>query len=207
MVVIRMSEPLRYNISDWHQLTECQSNNSRDLQICVGDFIQDSRLVGLRIQVWHADFGILFACVLNTRGSLVSELSTNIAYELTTDQILSELKKYGFIVTYEPRRHLPESQLSYLRTLKELGYDKIRIIPVYIIEHGTKITKPYIVAFYIKDNVRWLDNMYCSPKTEFHTSLENGSAINISAISATNNWSWTWLDYVANIDDILSDNT
>ena len=45
-----MPEPLRYEISDWHQLTDVQSNNSRDLSIRVSDIIHSDILTGLRIR-------------------------------------------------------------------------------------------------------------------------------------------------------------
>lgn len=130
--------PLKYNISDWHQLKDVKSNNSRDLYILVSDLIQNDRLTGLRIQVLHKAFGVLFACILNAQGSIVSEFNNNMTLELTTKQIIGELKKYGFLVSYNPRNHLPGNQIEYLMTLKGLGYDKLRILNVWHIENGIK---------------------------------------------------------------------
>ncbi len=200
------SLPLRYNISDWRQLKNVKSNNSRDLYILVTEFMQNDKLMGLRIQVLHKAFGILFACVLNAQGSIVSEFNDNLTVELTPKQILAELKKYGFFVTYDPRNHLPGNQLEYLMTLKGLGYDKLRILNVWNTENGVKSFHWYVVAFNVKKNVEWINNGYSPSKKEFTESLKNGSSINISALSKVNRWSWNWLDYVANIDDILEDN-
>lgn len=205
-MVILMSEPLRYNISDWHQLSGCQSNNSRDLRIFVSDFIQDSRLVGLRIQICHADFGILFSCILNARGSLVSKLGSQIAYELSTDTILSILRKYGFLITFNSKAHLPQDQLDYLKSVQAFGFDKIRVISVPSFENSIKISKSHIVAFNVDKNPKWIDNLYSPSYKEFRVSLETGSTVILSRISDTNKWSWGWLDYVASIDDILKDN-
>ena len=200
------SMPLRYNISNWHQLEDVRSNNSRDLRIHVSDFIQSNVLTGTRIQITHRNYGVVFACVLNAHGNLVSDYDDELAIELTTRQILTELEKYGFLVTYEPRKHLPGDQLEYLITLKELGYDKIRIMNVWKIINGVKVFKWYVVVFNVKNNIDWINNGFSSSESEFSKAIQSGSAINISSISKTKKWSWNWLDYVANIDDILKDN-
>ena len=63
-----MSTPLRYNISNWLQLSECKSNNSVDLYITVRQIIDDGshRLSGTSILVQHNQFGVLFACLVNS---------------------------------------------------------------------------------------------------------------------------------------------
>lgn len=199
--------PLRYNISDWHQLKDVKSNNSKSLYISVSDFIQNEILTGLRIQIIHESFGVLFACMLNAQGAIINEFSENLTIEFTYKQILKELEKYGFLVTYNPRKSLPGSQIEYLMSLKKLGYDKIRIINVWYIENSTKIFKWYIVAFNVDKNMDWLNNGYAPNEREFNKALNNGSAVNVSALSKSKQWSWSWLDYVANIDDILEDNS
>lgn len=201
-----LSQPLQYNISDWHQLSGTKSNNSRDLSISVSDIIQDSRLTGLRIQLNHKHFGVLFACVLNAQGNMITEFNDNLVVEFTPEQILAELKKYGFLITFEPKEHLPVNQIAYLMSLKEMGYEKLRILNVYTYLNGVKQFQWYVVAFNIKENPTWLNNEYSPSEKEFITALKNGSALNISALSKTNKWSWSWLNYVANIDDILEDN-
>lgn len=201
--------PLRYKISDWHQLTKCKSNNSNKLKIEVSDFIQDNRLNGVRISIVHSDFGPLFTCVLNATGSIVDSLQDNITFEFTPIQILSELSKYGFLVTYKPVEVLPSSQLDYLITLSQLGYDKIRILNVYsyVGSTGDKSFKWYVVAFNADKNKYWLNNDYSPSDKEFVAAMKNGSAMNISGISKTKSWSWSWLyGYVANILDVLEDN-
>ncbi len=200
------SKPLRYKISKWDQLSKVLSNNSKKLHITVAHLL-DRRLTGQRISVIHDDFGCLFSCVLQAKGDIVNELNDNIVIEFTPTQILSELEKYGFFVTYDPEKEVSSSQLNYLITLRGLGYDKIRILNTYTYFHGEQVFKWYIVAFKIKENADWINNAYAASEKEFLTALENGSAINISNISQTNNYTWSWLyGYVANIDDILEDN-
>lgn len=202
-----MQMPLRYNISDWHQLTDVRSNNSRDLFITVTDFVQDKRLSGTRIQVNHRDFGVLFTCLVNAHGNMISELEENIIYELTPKQILLQLEVFGFFVTFEPKKHLSGNQISFLMTLKGLGYDKLRVLNVWYSENGVKVFKWYIVAFNIKQNPDWINNGYSPSEKEYATALQNGSAVNVSALSNEKHWDWSWLSYVANIDDILEDNS
>lgn len=200
-----MGEPLRYSITDWHQLKGIQSNNSRLLHIAVADLIQANILTGLRIQVKHEQYGPLYTVVLNAQGSIVSEVNNNVVVEPTTDEILAELNKWGFIVEFDQKLNLPQGQVDFLTELKALGYDKLRILPVYTMRYGKKEYKPYIVVFNVTNNADWLINTYAASEQEFLKALKEGSAVNISATSKANIWSWGWLDFVANIDDILND--
>jgi hypothetical protein len=199
-----MGEPLRYTITDWHQLKNVKSNNSRDLSIKVADIIQSDILTGLRIQVYHEYFGPLYCCVLNAQGTLVTEVNNNMVVEPSTEDILAELHKWGFIVEYNQALHLPQGQLDFLAELKTLGYDKLRILNVWKSEYGKQVYKPYIIVFNVEQNPNWLNNSYAASEKEFMESLRDGSAVNISATSKANVWSWGWLTFVANIDDILN---
>ena len=201
-----MMEPLRYNISNWHQLKDVLSNKSRKLHIVVSDFMQNDNINATRITVKHEDYGVMFCCTINASGSLVQENTEGVVYELTPSIILAELEKFGFLVTFEPKKHLSNSQLDYLETLQTLHYDKLRVLNVWHQENGIKVFKWYVVAFTIKTNSQWLNNGYSPSDYEYTESLRNGSAINISEISKDKKWDWSWLDYVANISDILEDN-
>lgn len=199
--------PLQYNISSWDQLTKCQSNNSKDLHISVTDFMQNAKLDGILIKVCHKVLGVLFACLVDGSGTLLSEDGTNHIHEFTTADILAELAKFGFIVTYNPREHLDGDQLQYLMTLNQLGFDKIRTLVVNkYTQQGTTKPTPTVVAFKVDKCSKWIDNKFIENESDFLLALSNGSAINISAISQEQKFRWDWLDYVANIDDIISDN-
>ena len=207
-----MEYPLRYNISSWRQLPQCLSNNSRELSIHVSDFMGHHGLRGFRISVDHTMFGTLFACVLNASGSIITPVmgyerpEDFRSSELTTDQILGELRKYGFIITYKPRKHLGGRQLNNLMTLQGLHYEKIRLLNVWKMQNGVQAFSLKVVAFNPTAHGQWLNNAYSASEKEFLDALEDGTAINLTEISETEKYSWDWLDYVANIDDILKDN-
>lgn len=202
-----MENNLHYNITDWHQLVQVKSNNSRDLSIKVADIIQNDILQGLRIQVCHKTYGVLFVYILNARGSIVTNPSEGTPFELSTSEILSELAKWGFDVTYEVVKYLPQSQLAYLSTLLALNYDKLRVLGVRGNRNAEALTaKPYLVVFNIEQNPDWINNSYIATQSEFDRALQEGSAINISNTGTANAWDWSWLNFVANIEDILSQN-
>ena len=124
--------------------------------------------------------------------------------EPTTDYILKELAKWGFDVQFDQELNLPQGQLDFLAELKDLGYDKLRVLNVWTIENTIQTFTPYIIVFNVSQNPDWLNNDYAASEQEFLNSLKNGSAVNISATSKANIWSWGWLNFVANIDDILN---
>ena len=204
-----MSNPLRYNISNWDQLTKCRSNNSADLYITVDHIINDQRLEGTVIRLTHSDFGVLFVCTINCKGTILTpDNNSGIIPEFTTDQILTELKKFGFDVTFNLEKGLSGDQLAYLMTVDELGFDKIRTLDVYVYDElGNRKYSPYIVAFNIEKCPDWINQSYCLNKTDFLSALNDGGAMNLTYVSQTQQFDWTWLDYVANIDDIIENNS
>lgn len=204
-----MNGPLKYKIRNWHQLSNCQSNNSRDLRIEVSDYIQNPRMEGTRIAVKDKQLGTLFSCIVNAHGPLVTPSSIAPVYEFTPAQILSELRKFGFEVEYYPGEELPGAQIEYLMTLNQLGMDKIRVLGVSYRDPitGKSITRKQIVCFVAIINPTWLINTFVATEDQFTAALNNGSAINLTEISETKHFDWTWLQtFVANIDDILTAN-
>ena len=202
------NEPLRYNISNWWQLTECKSNNSVDLSITVSQVIDDGsqRLEGLKIQVVHKQYGTLFACLINSSGSLLTpDPVSGIIKEFSTDEICAELYKFGFDVTFEINQHLSGDQISYLITLSGLGYDKLRRLLVYRSDTDHRYTE-YIVAFNVAKCPDWIYSDYVCGSKKFVESLLSSGAMNITDLEQTKGFDWTWLSYVANIDDIIRDN-
>ena len=204
-----MSNPYRYNISNWLQLSECKSNNSVDLYITVKQIIDDGshRLQGTNILVNHNQYGTLFACFVNSSGSLLTpDPDSGIIKEFSTDEILAELNKFGFDVTFEINQHLSGDQISYLMTLSDLGYDKLRRLDVYDTTEFGRHYSQYLVAFNVAKCPEWINNDYtCGSRTLADALLHSG-AMNLTDLEQTQGFDWTWLTYVANIDDIIRDN-
>ncbi len=199
--------PLRYNISNLRQLTGCLSNNSRDLRIHVTEFYNQITLRGLRISVDHTILGTLFACVLDAEGDVVTEYDSGEQKpEITVEQILKEIEKYGFYVSFNPKEHLKGSQIQYLMTVGKLGFNKIRVITIWDAPIGVKEFKWYVVVFKSKALPGWLNNAYSPSRKEFEKALTDGVAINITDICECHKYRWDWLDYVGNVDDIILDN-
>ena len=197
----------RYRISNWHQLCQCKSNTSQKLSIRVADIFNSSRLSGTRISIVDEEFGVIFSYVVDPKGDIVGPDENVSAFNLTTDQILQELNTYGFYVEYPVNKTLSGDQLSYLMTLKNLHYDKIRLLAVWHTENGIKEFSTYVVCFNSEKNGEWLNAGYAPSIDEFDKALNNGSAINITYISDTQGYQWDWLyNWVANIDDILKQN-
>lgn len=196
-------ELLRYRISDWHQLQSAMSNTCRDLHIAVDDLVNNRQLGGIRISVIHKDFGTLFSYVVHGSGTLLSDSNVHPYTELSTDVLLAELQRYGFIVDYTIVEHLPGDQLNYLLTLRDLGFDKLRLL--HVRDYAAASNDVHLVAFNAVENPDWLANTYAAGNTEFSDALKHGSAVVIRR-TAESKWSWDWLDFVANIDDIVRDN-
>lgn len=200
-------QPLRYNISNWLQLSECRSNNSVDLYITVKQVIDDGshRLTGTIILVNHTQYGTLFACLINSSGSLLTPdpVSGKIK-EFTTDEILAELNKFGFDVTFEINQHLSGAQISYLMTIMDLGYDKLRRL--YVQDKPDGKYSEYIVVFNVKKCPDWIKDDFVCGKKPFVDALISSGAMNLTDLEQTKGFDWTWLTYVANIEDIIEDN-
>lgn len=197
---------LQYNISEWSQLTNCLSNNSNYLRIRVSNIHDENVLEGKVIKVCHDKLGVLFAYPVDIAGNLIDK-NVDSYLGLSTEELLAELRKFGFIVTFNRREYLPKDQLDYLANLRALNFDKLRVLSVYHYENGSIAFEHKVVAFNIAKNPDWLLQGHTASKSEFLESLNNGSAINLEDISVHSKFSWDWLDYVASIDDILKDNS
>lgn len=202
-----MSNPLRYNISNWIQLTECKSNNSTDLYITVKQVIDDGshRLSGMIIMVNHNQYGNLFTCLINSSGSLLTpDPVSGIIKEFSTDEICAELYKFGFDVTFHINQHLSGNQISYLMTVSELGYNKLRRL--YVQDKPDGRYSEYIVVFNVAKCPEWINLDYVCGKKVFVDALVGSGAMNLTDLEQTKGFDWTWLTYVANIEDIIEDN-
>jgi hypothetical protein len=198
-----MPMPLRYEISDWTQATQCISNNSLKLHIRVSKINNLPSLSGTRIAVEHDLYGILFSTVIDANGDVITSLEDQ---DLTTDDILLQLSKYGFLIEYAVNDQMTSEQISYLITLDGLKFDKIRSLPVIEYNYfGIQEAKTYIVVFQSDKLPKWLDANFAVSKKEFLRALEKGSALNLNGISETKGFNWDWLTFIGTIKEIIQD--
>lgn len=115
--------PLRYEITDWHQLPGARSNTDPTLRIRVTDFINSTVFEGVRIQVVHPQYGIMFACCVNTSGRIPSWDPDAF---LTTEQILTALRQLGFIIFFTTKPTLNSATREFLQGCVVTGYTHIR---------------------------------------------------------------------------------
>jgi len=194
---------LRYNISDWSQATQCLSNNCKDLHIHVSNLISEA-VEGTLVSVHHPAYGTLFAAMVDGHGSIITdEDEQGVAIDwLTTAEVLVQLSKFGFEITYEPQKHLPQNQISYLAMLYNLGFQHITTMYVY----GKEATYRYVTAFNGTDHPEWLTYPISVPKKVYDAAALDGTLFNVSKLAQTQDFKWDWLTYIASIQDILREN-
>lgn len=202
-----MRRDLRYKISDWEQATQCLSNNSRDLHILVSKFLLDRNLEGEVIRVVHSVYGTLFAALTNGHGRLITDVNSDgiTLPFMTTDQILVQLEKLGFIIFYSPDVHLSGDQLSMLINLQHMNFDKLTVIRK--LDKGGRITRTKVVAFNSKYCADLLQFGVKVTDARFNSYLSSGYLYNVTD-SPVNKFTfvWDWLTYVCNISDVLQAN-
>lgn len=210
-----MADPLRYNISSWFQLPECKSNTSKDLYITVNKIIDDGthRLDGINIAVNHTQYGVLFACLVNADGTLLHhDENSEIVREFSVDEILLILETFGFYITFHVNQHLSDEQIAYLTTLSGLGFDKLRRLQVYREDvvltsyPARRAYSEYIVAFNVDKCPDWINLDYTCGMSAFNKAFQISGVVNLTDLEQTKGFDWTWLTYVANIEDIIEDN-
>lgn len=194
---------LRYSISSWSQATRCLSNNSKDLHISVANYLHNVDFEGQIISVVHVKYGTMFAAVTNGRGYLISETDEdgNQLPLLTTEEVLKQLEKFGFDISYEEEPNLSGEQLTFLTNLYDLGYDAITRVRI----KYPKITRAAYIAYCSAKGVEYLSFDTQVSKADFDKSLEEGAITNIAKMDPT--LEWDWLTYTCQIKDLLDDNS
>ena len=194
--------PLRYSISSWKQASKCLSNSSKWLKITVTELCDKINLEGLRISVEHQKYGVLFAYVVNAKGDIVYGIGDKV---LTTDEILQQLAQYGFLITWAQNDRVTGPQIEYLLTLLKLGYSKVRVLEVWSVENNIDVYTRHVVAFNPEKHPEWISTDYYAALKEYAEATMDGSAIDVEMISSAKDFDWSWLTYVANIEDIVAD--
>ena len=197
-----MDNKLRYRIDSWDKLTQCLSNNSRDLSISVSKCVSTDVLDGTLISVEHPSYGCLFSCLVNASGSLISEGVDC----LTTPQILKQLEMFGFYIEFASVVDISLKQLMCLRACLDMGFNKVRVLSVWqYTTNASKIADTHIVAFDDSHNSDWLNNGYSPNIEEFSSAIQKGYATNLDNATSNLKFNWSWLyGNVMNIEDILS---
>ena len=195
---------LQYQISNWHQLSKCQSNNSPDLKIRVCDYMQNFCIEGTKIEVIHPCYGTLFAYTILPKGELITDIRNTTTDVMHSSTLLNELKRYGFYVDFVEEYNLPANQIRLLKTLQGLHFDKLRLMSVHE-NNDPSVSTLYITAFNISSNDQWLNAGYSASRKEWEEAILNGSAINVSGLEHADKFNWSWIyNAVYDIDKILS---
>lgn len=200
---------LRYEIDSWDEITGCQSNNSPKLHLTY-DVALGRSLSGQIIRVEHDDYGCLFSYVVEASGVDVSCAPNGTVFQLTTDELLMELEKYGFIVKFSKCLQISNAQYQLLMSSQLLGMSKIRIMYVDMTTKRNRFDddyerKPYLVMFKTDKLPMWLSNGKVCSKQEFEDALAKGYAVNLTECEGGlhgNDWSFL-TDKVLNVTDIL----
>lgn len=160
------------------------------------------------IQVRHANYGVLFAAMIKGSGSLLTDYDEEGNYLpfLTTEEILKQLLKFGFYIKYDVKSNLPSSVFSFLARIDDIGYDKItRVGVAKRNREGSRICEETVLVFKAcPENSDILKYGAVISKSTLDAKLEANIAMNVTH---EEDMVWDWLNYTANISDILDENT
>jgi hypothetical protein len=185
-----------YAIDDYHQLANARSNSDPTLRIVVTDFVNSDILEGVRIQVVHPQYAVLFACLANATGRLTSYSPQSC---LEPDEILRALKQLGFDVRFNTTVALNEATAAFLAGAQATGYTHVRRASVIVSETARgKTTRPIIICFNEDKRPDYL-NQYIPPM-----KLIGGDVMRVSPDS-NNQLDFSWLDFPMHIGSVLSD--
>lgn len=140
-------------------------------------------------------------------GSLISEEDEEgvIIPFLTTEEILKQIEKFGFIVKYDLKSNLPDNVIAYLSELYNLGYDKItKIIVDTVNKDGDRIKKPTIIV--MKSDQGNDDLLTYGSIISFNKFAKKLSDNSVMNVTDEPNMVWDWVTYMFNISDILDEN-
>lgn len=140
-------------------------------------------------------------------GSLISDVDEeglDLPF-MTTDQILRELQRFGFIIFYDVKKNLPSPILSFLSTVNDLGYDKITRVALQTktASNGV-IWAPTILVIKSEFNLDLLEFDCKLTRKDFNQKLSDNVIMNVTHEEGMK---WDWVNYTANIDDLLDENT
>lgn len=193
-------QPKHYAIDNWHQAVNALSNTDPTLRIRVTDFVSSSILQGVRLEVVHPQYGILFACLTQATGRLVAADS---AIGLTTTQIIAALTQLGFSIRFKDTIQVDEPTREYLVAARAAGYTHARWAPIRIkstIQPATWVTVDRVICFNENKNPELLVQ-YIRPLT-----LKTNTQWAVMIVSPDNNprLDFSWLTLPMEIDSVLN---
>ena len=199
---------LYYEIDSWNQACDCMSNASDKLHITY-DIVLDRGINGGIIRIEHDDYGCLFSYLVNGSGNLLIPDCNDVVFELTNDEILMELHKYGFNIKFSKRIDINDSQYQLLSSAQLFGMDKIRLMYVdssWVKQDNHFERKARLVIFNPSHLLNWLDNQKVCTRDEFANAIDNGYAINVThavgGLTPGNDWSFLY-EHIFNVSDLL----
>lgn len=140
-------------------------------------------------------------------GQLISDKDERGRYLpfMTTNEILKQIEKFGFIVKYDVKRNLPGEVIAFLSKLYTLGYDKItRIIVQTKDNEGKLYDRPTVIVMKTSEYNDDLLTFGCKvSQNRFNRKLDSNTVINVTEEPGM---TWSWLKYMANISDLLDEN-
>lgn len=195
---------LQYQISDWFQLSKCQSNNCPELRIKVSRYMQNVDIEGTKIEILHPKYGVLFAYTILPKGKLISTFKHCKCDVFNTNVLLNELQRYGFYVDFVEENHLSSNVVRLLKTIQGLKFDKIRLMTVHE-DNDKSVSDLYITAFNITGHDQWLNAGYSPSRSEWESAILDGSAMNVSGLFEAQKYNWSWIyNGIFDIDQLLS---
>jgi hypothetical protein len=184
-----------YAIDNWHQLPNARSNADPNLRIVVTDFVNSDVIQGVRIQVRHPVYGVLFAAVVGTSGRLVSYSPES---EMSTSSILAAIKHFGFDVSFKTNVALNIATREFLQGALAVGYTHVRRGTQVYTESGHFYSRPTVFCF--NESVRPdYVNQVIEPLLKFHDVMlvpNDGKGADFTL-------DFSWLDFPMHIRSVL----
>ena len=152
-------------------------------------------------------YGVLFAAMIQGSGQLIDDEDEdgNDLPFLTTDQILEQIKKFGFYVIYDVKSNLPDATLDFFQSLLQLGYEKITAVLLQTTDKdGNTIWKKQIIIF--KPTEQNMDLMSYGMKLSRAKYLEKVNSGSIINATHEKGIKWDWVDSLYGLADIMEEN-
>lgn len=153
-------------------------------------------------------YGVLFAAMIEGEGIIITNEEDNDKGDLipfmTTDEILKEIERFGFYVTYNVKSNLPSETVSYLATIDNFDFDKITRVSLQTLDKDGRgfHYAPTVLIYDSTKNPDLIGYGMKLSRNKYVDKVTENSIINVTNIGI----SWDWVDSMYNIADILDEN-